>query len=290
MNKKHTQIDGPLLSDSSMDFYPWETQTLPFSTTSNLIVFHNRESVLLKLIDIRTKKILKSRNLPIDEFISANSLIQNFKEIKEEEGDQAIQFVKHLFIQSILMPFEVHPATRRLVIQIRGPWLSILVSLKLDSLFGNITDGLVIEKEVNRGYDEFFLKSIPGEKVLARSRPGDDEKELKSPVWLDPSTLEEVKMFDIKQRSDLWSVIKGVGLRKHALPTKVAKDLILFVSKSHFTIFNYKDNKIVSQLRTGSQMGENYYVKITNIGNLKSWTCSDWSVWSKLANFPRKRD
>ena len=101
------------------------------------------------------------------------------------------------------------------------------------------------------------------------------KKDPKTPVWLDPDTLEEEKLFDVENNPLFEEVIKSVGLLKHSLPTKMGEDLLLFVSHGYFTSLNYKTNKIVNQLQHSPQMGYKYDVKVTEIGKQRFWNCAN---------------
>ena len=82
-------------------------------------------------------------------------------------------------------------------------------------------------------------------------------------------------MFDLDQNPEFGPVVESAGQHNHAPPTKIGENLLLIPSQSYFTVVNYKEKKIVSQVRHGPQMEQNPKAKIVNIGDQVFWTCND---------------
>ena len=253
----------------------FQTRAFTCSRVTSLVMLYTQKSITLKAVDIKSKKVLNSRRMKIADFIPGEELFRNVKDLEDRDyGDT--DNPDSILNQFMICPYGVCRDTRRLLIQLRGSWTSLLVTHRVECLFGSITNGMVVEKEFRRDDDTYFIKPIEGEKLLAASRAlDDDQKEHKTPVWLDPKTLEEEKLFDVDKRPELGAVIQTVGAQNHALPTKIGENLILFVSHRDFTLFNFKEDKIVFQLRHAPEMNHSFDVKLTTIENRTFWTCSD---------------
>ena len=264
---------GPALKGHT----PWKTRMFSYSRNMSLMMINNKDAVLLRLIDTTSKRILMSKDLTMAEFIPIEAYAKNFEESGEKEGKEVINLVRYLVKDSNIKTAEVCQESRRLLIEVDGRYNSFLVSHKLDKIFGEITEGSIIEKrKVGPCSDEYFMKSLQAEKIFSLSRDRDEaELKPKTPVLLDPNTLDEVKLFDVEQRPEIEPIIESIGSQYHALPTRIGDKLLLLTSQSYFSIFDYNQKKIISQFRHGPQMEFRRDVKITNINDKIFWTCSD---------------
>ena len=270
------QMSFDSFSDSSEETVSWETRIFPFSRIFSLVIISNPQIMLLKLVEIKTKKVVKSRYVSMTENVLIKAYLKNFKKLRKNEKEEAIESARYLLKDSTIFTAEVCGETRRLILEMRSPWNSFLVSYRLDSLFSSLAKGLVIEKKVKPINEKFFMKALQGENVLAlRRAEGENQRKDLNLVRVDPRNLEEEDFCQLEQPRDHEQVLFSEGFLKHALPTKISKDLLLLVCPSNFTIFNSKLRKPSYKFSHFPQMKYSLNAKITNIANYTFWTSTD---------------
>ena len=171
---------------------------------------------------------------------------------------------------------------------VRWAWSSILISHKLESLFGNLSEGLVFEKTIKPAEEgHHFFSLFEGEKtVLAANRDHDANIKMKSwPVLLDSETLKQTELLNMKENPHLNHLVEGVGLKGFALPTKVGHNSVLFVNKNYFSLIDFEENKVLDSIiyTPGEVYMGNSLVNDPKIGPYRFWSSTDYLMMLKTA-------
>ena len=244
-----------------------------------MLVVTKKDSTILKLIEISTKKVIKSKQLKRTEFVPVEDLADNYTKFEGIKRGAALVEAGKMIRDLNISGVEVCEKRRRLLIQMKGKrdwsYHCFFISYKLDNLFGDIHEGVVISKEIEVGRSNSLMRAIEGEKVLVLTKAPDQHKN-EIPVWLDPDTLEEAKICNTNSIRDFSSSSQDpCSGKQYSLPCKIGEKLLLLVGKTLFTLFDYKEKKIVTQFRHAPGMDPSRSLNSTTVDNQIFWTCSD---------------
>ena len=228
----------------------WSLQIHPYNKGRfSLLILNNQSLIHFKLLDLRRRKVLRSKGYILDNLIEFEKMKRlyrlplNFRTLSNGQTERRSYNWQGVFRTQFC------DQSMSLVLEVRSGWVSFFVRLKVENLFIDIKAGALEQEEVFFGNRNFFLDKFDEKRSITMSKHHKDtENDIRKFVWLDPETLEEEEINGLENHPLFPQMVRfpHLGVDSKSIE-KIGEESILLTDDISAFLYSHKEGRVLQR-------------------------------------------